>query len=65
MAASAIPSMPGGILVSGQVASADVSIPSGGVFFGKPYRATEIVDALNRRAARGFNPARRSPPRRS
>jgi CheY-like chemotaxis protein len=39
------------ILVSGHVASADVRIPEGGVFFSKPYWQPEIVAALHRIAA--------------
>jgi CheY-like chemotaxis protein len=39
------------ILLSGQIASTDVNIPEGGVFFSKPYRPTEIVAALSRFAA--------------
>jgi CheY-like chemotaxis protein len=39
------------ILVSGQMASADIKIPEGGVFFSKPYRATDVVAALQRFAA--------------
>jgi CheY-like chemotaxis protein len=39
------------ILVSGQMASANVRIPEGGVFFSKPYRSRDVVAALNRFAA--------------
>jgi CheY-like chemotaxis protein len=39
------------ILVSGQVTSADVKIPDGGVFLGKPYLRADIVATLNRLAA--------------
>jgi CheY-like chemotaxis protein len=39
------------ILVSGQMASDDIKIPEGGVFFSKPYRSTDVVAALKRFAA--------------
>jgi CheY-like chemotaxis protein len=39
------------ILVSGHLASPEVRIPEGGVFFSKPYRPSEVVAALNRMAA--------------
>lgn len=39
------------ILVSGHVNAADVALPEGGQFFSKPYRAKDVVAALNRFAA--------------
>jgi CheY-like chemotaxis protein len=39
------------ILVSGQVASIDVRLPDGGMFFSKPFRSGELVAAMNRMAA--------------
>lgn len=39
------------ILVSGQIASPDVRIPHGGLFFSKPYRSTDLIAALHRMAA--------------
>jgi CheY-like chemotaxis protein len=39
------------ILVSGQIASADVRLPQRGMFFSKPYRSQELVAAITRMAA--------------
>ncbi|MBR1092180.1 response regulator [Bradyrhizobium manausense] len=39
------------ILVSGQVASADVVIPDGGRFFSKPVRPAELIATLEQMAA--------------
>jgi CheY-like chemotaxis protein len=39
------------ILVSGRVDSGDVRLPERGLFFSKPYRPRDVVEALNRFAA--------------
>jgi hypothetical protein len=39
------------ILVSGQIASADVRLPHRAMFFSKPYRSQELVAAMTRMAA--------------
>jgi CheY-like chemotaxis protein len=39
------------ILVSGQVDFGDVKMPEGGVFFSKPCRPADVVNALHRMAA--------------
>jgi CheY-like chemotaxis protein len=39
------------ILVSGHVDSPDVELPAGSLFFSKPYREAEVVDAMRKFAA--------------
>jgi two-component system, response regulator PdtaR len=39
------------ILVSGQLASAEVELPERGLFFSKPYRSGELIAAMTRLAA--------------